>query len=459
MKNFTLLLPLIFASVASAQTAPQPSPAPQSEIRPGDGFPGKISAYKVTPDLKPYLDRFGLTAGWFHRDSISDVPNVIMRHRLVSNEIPYLLYTPKVSPQQQKQAVPMVMYFGGTGEHGTNLVEQFHQTTIFDKITSAEFQKKHPCYIFAPMVPKQTQFLNTAPKRSMPMTDLVCDAMYAVIRNANNPPVDTNRIYLTGLSFGGSASFMFPSSHPGRFAASVPVASWHPVFLVPKKDPGNYWLLYNEEEFNIEVVQEIIADFAKTVNERGGEFRKSTFPDKGHNAWDKAWREDVVWDWMFSKTADGKPVKTDSPALLTSSAAKPVGDWARSASTVFLEGAVCTASKPGRDEGSGPERVADNLEATSFVADMKRGDWWQIEFAETVTGRIAVLSGYRDGKNPLTFARVETSADGKRWDKRGMFPKSGEFRMEQKTPMKFLRVYPESATIETVVLRKIEVQK
>ena len=42
----------------------------------------------------------------------------------------------------------------GTGEQGKDLVAHFNQTTIFSIITSPSFQKKHPCYLFAPMVPK-----------------------------------------------------------------------------------------------------------------------------------------------------------------------------------------------------------------------------------------------------------------------------------------------------------------
>ena len=78
------------------------------------------------------------------------------------------------------------------------------------------------------------------------MADLVCDAMYAVINAAKNPRVDTNRIYLTGLSYGGSAALTFPFGYPGRFAASLPVAGYAGECSVPDEKPGNIWMLYIE---------------------------------------------------------------------------------------------------------------------------------------------------------------------------------------------------------------------
>ena len=415
---------------------------------PGYGFPGRLEKYGVTPDLKRQLERFSLAAGWFRRDkSALDMLKAHELELLPANEIPYLLFTPK----RGAKPVPMVIYFGGTGEHGTNLVEQFHQTTIFSKITSPEFQKDNPCYLFAPMVPKGA-YLQCGRAWNPPMADLVCDAMYAVIRDSARPPVDTNRLYLTGLSYGGSAAYTFPFGYPGRFAACLPVAASASASSVPDGRQSSFWLLYNEQEYASEQARQTLADMARAINERGGEFRSSSFPDKGHNAWDKAWREDAVWQWMFSKTADGNPVAE------AEGAAKPVVP--RKSPGMFIENAVCSASKPGHDDGTGPERAADGLDATCYVSaePFKRGDWWQIEFAEPVEGLITVKSGYRNGTGRATSASVETSADGTKWERRGRFMRStGECSINQPTPVKHLRVVSESQGGETLVLREVEV--
>jgi hypothetical protein len=40
----------------------------------------------------------------------------------------------------------MIIYFGGLGEHGTDLGKQFRQTKVFEKVADLNFQKRHPCY-------------------------------------------------------------------------------------------------------------------------------------------------------------------------------------------------------------------------------------------------------------------------------------------------------------------------
>ena len=195
-----------------------------SHLRPGSGYPGELAAYEASPALQRNLEQFNLTAGWFKRAPLPAEGYHVDPKRCPVNELPYLLFTPK----RGRKPVPMVLYFGGTGEHGTNLVDQFRQTTVFAKVTAPAFQERHPCYVFAPMLPKGGVIRSALKGLSSNLADLVNDAMYAVIASLDSPPVDTNRLYLTGLSWGGAVAFELPCGHPGRFAASVPVSCRNP---------------------------------------------------------------------------------------------------------------------------------------------------------------------------------------------------------------------------------------
>ena len=418
-------------------------------VLPGHGYPGKLEPYDETSELKARMERFGLTSGWFRRAPLP--PSGEYRFnpkKCPANELPYLLFSPK----RGRKPVPMVLYFGGTGEHGTNLVDQFKQTTVFEKVADPDFQKRHPCYIFAPMLPKGGAIRTGQPAgHASNLADLTSDAMYAVIATLNSPPVDMNRIYVTGLSWGGAAAFEMSCGYPGRFAACVPVSCIQSPGRIPKERPGNYWMLYNETSYQSEWSQSAIRDIEGRVKGGGGDFRQSTFPDTGHDAWSKAWREDGVWEWMFSKTADGKPVGSGTGPRPTSP--KP-------AAGAFLEDVVCAASKPGMDDGHGPERAADGLDATCYVSGepMGRGDWWMIEFAEPVKGRITVHSGTRSGEGRLSSGRVEVSRDGRLWSRAGGFSRrTGDCSFVQRSGIKFLRVLPEPAKPETLTLREITV--
>lgn len=412
----------------------------------GSGYPGKLERERGLPKLKTYLNRYGLKAGWFRRasDAVERV-KPSKRKSLLSNELPYLLF----SPRQISRPVPLLVYFGGTGEHGTNIVTQFNQTTIFEKVTSPEFQRRHPCYLFAPMLPVGSD-ARCGKGWGTPMSDLVCDAMYAVIREVKTPQIDTNRLYLTGLSYGGSVAYTFMFGYPGRFAAAVPVAGFATHNLVPDEKSGNIWLIHNENEYASPEMQDVLSNVAMTVAARGGEFRVSTFPDKGHNAWDRAWNEDVVWDWMFSKTADGTPVVGSEKSV---EAVNKVS---------CLDGARCMASRPGRDSGCGPDRGADGLATTCYVSDSPVSplDWWRIDFQAPVLGRISVLTGMLDGHGILTKGIVEVSEDGKSWKQVGLFSKrTGVCRILLKTPIRHLRVRARTRNHQPLIVREVVISE
>lgn len=420
----------------------------------GNGYPGRVMAYETTPELQALLDRYQMTAGWFRRAAIDPEEYFLDLDKCPVNELPFILYKPKHSGGR----IPMVIYFGGSGEHGTDLMRQFHHQTVFAFLTSPDFQKRHPCYVFAPMFPEKGVYRGGLPGRPSCLSDLACDTMYAVIRENRFPPVDTNRLYLTGLSYGGGVAFELPCLYPGRFAAALPVSSFQSPAMVPEDKPVDFWLFHNEDSYLSPSAKRSLAELDKAVRTSGGDFRVSVFPESGHNAWDKAWREEGAWEWLFSKTANGQPVRGNgfyrSSSTSTSRKKQDGG--------VFLREVTCTASTPGKDERHGPERAADNLDDTCYISaePMTRSDWWMAEFPEPVTGKIIIYSGTRTGEGRIGRARVETSEDGRTWRRRGSFKRStGACSLNLREGIRFLRILPDQSKPEVMILREIFVEK
>ena len=100
-------------------------------------------------------------------------------------------------------------------------------------------------------------------------------------------------------------------------------------------------------------------------------------------------RRDVVWDWAFSKSLDGKVRQLTKKGKR----ADPV--------SLSLSSAICSASVPGLDSGHGPERVVDGLDATWYESKepFAKDDWWQVDLQTSVRGRfVLVLGDERGGK-------------------------------------------------------------
>ena len=389
----------------------------------GSGFPGRIESYEVDPPLKEHLNRFRLMAGRFVRNPVEGAGRELTTDS-ISNSIPFLLFTPKVSASK---AMPVILYFGGTGELGSDLSVQFRQSAVFRTICSDEFQKRHPSYLFAPLCPEGSSSLGpTQHGRGDDLGDLVFDALYALAANAK-PTMDLNRLYITGLSWGGHAAFHMPWAYPGRFAAGIPVSAAPTAHMVTTNAPCSFWALYNEGEPHRTAIEERMRKTKEIVEAHGGELRWSTFPDAGHDAWTKAWAEPAVWDWCFSKTADGRPV----PGART----PPTTAEATSAQTPRL-----AATRPGTP-GHEPERASDGLAATWYEGDgpAKTGDVLESELPEPRSGRLRVELRGTEAERPR--CHVETSADGRIWTRVGTISrKTGAFAATLTTPVVRVRI-------------------
>ena len=422
---------------------PKPWDLPESypaKILPGDGYPGRLEPWPETAELKARLAKYGFRAGAFQRDAFPDRFRPTDRF-FPTNRLPYLLLAPDRRPPKP---LPMVVYFGGWGEQGSDLLLPFRQTAVFDKVCDPAFRKRHPCVLFAPMIERTAVGVSTDGGPS-PTQELICDAMYAVIRDLGPGVVDTNRLYLTGLSYGGRIAYDLVCVFPDRFAATVPVAADEPPGMIPEEWPENVWTLRNEGERTTPEDRERRAKAKARVRAAGGDFRESEFPAEGHDAWHAAWREDRVWDWMFSKTRDGRPAEG---AAVAASAPVPEPLAAR-----------CTASAPERDARHRPEHAVDGLDGTAFVSGrpMGKGDWLQVEFESPVSGRIVVRTGDGSGRGTLSGGRVETSVDGRLWTRRAsVSSRTGEARFSEPGRIRFLRLLPEPKAPEVLVVREIE---
>ena len=416
--------------------------APSTSGLPPD--PGRLAPYAVSDALRLHLGRFGLSAGMFVQES-ADEPGK-------TNELAYLLFKPKRGGRQ----VPLVLFVPGGGELGNDLSRQFRQRTIFEKVTSEEFQKKHPCYLLVIAPPEDAPDLcgRTEDWRPGRFQLPFLSALACIAHAQNAPSVDMDRVYATGLSYGGRSIYGLSFVAPQLFAACAPVSSG--VFSpedVREERPGNWWHLYNEGDYarHPDSIPRLKA-FAERVRELGGDFRIGTYPAEGHTAWDAAWREDALWDWMFSKS-----LANERPAAV--GGVRPAKE--RKSDQALAGKVVCTASKAGADAKRGPERAADGLDATAYVSavPMEAGDWWMCEFKEPVTGRIRVQTGWLDGTKRLSRGHVEVSKDGKLWSRAAsVSQKTGEASFQQRDPIRFVKLLTEPRTPEVLTLRELRLE-
>ena len=409
---------------SAASAAPKKPVNEQSSIRP----------FSVPPELDADMARYSLRA-YENTDA--------------ANPVKGLLFTPK---PVGANPLPVIVYIPGCGEIG-EVGNQFRQRAIFDRVTSSDFQDKYPCYLLAVSPPQtSTTLLGGLPGRPADRQKSVHEFAMEVCRTRKRPKADMGRIYLTGFSYGGNGVYALAQHFPERYAAAVPIAALPPLpEYFSKERPGFWWHFHNEGDYTRHGLGvQRIEEFAKLVNDAGGDFRIGQFPSEGHDAWTKAWREDAVWDWMFAKSLNG-PVKQ-----LTKRGRKaaPV--------SLSLASAVCTSSVPGIDDGHGPERVVDGLDSTWYEPSgpFGRDDWWQVDLQSGISGRFNVVSGNEQGAGRVKGGFVETSSDGKRWVRAGSFSaKDGVCSFLSRGSIRYLRVKSAAVRPQNICLRRLAVVK
>ena len=121
----------------------------------------------------------------------------------VTAKIDYLLFLPP-GYEKSKQRWPLILFLHGSGESGTNLAKV--KTEGLPKIV--ESMPDFPFILVSPQSAGRGWNSDT-------LNALLDDVIHKC-------RVDKHRIYLTGLSMGGSGTWMLAAAHPERFAAIVP---------------------------------------------------------------------------------------------------------------------------------------------------------------------------------------------------------------------------------------------
>jgi len=126
-------------------------------------------------------------------------------------------------------------------------------------------------------------------------------------------PVDPRRIYLTGISDGGTGVWDALKTWPACFAAGVPMsgmtelAGLAPIAGVPQ------WIFHGAEDNDTDIETgyggEMVGSRAvvRALRAMGGKPQYTEYPDEMHPMWHRAYATPELLPWMLSQRLHGKP--------------------------------------------------------------------------------------------------------------------------------------------------------
>jgi predicted peptidase len=187
-------------------------------------------------------------------------------------------------PQNIKSKKPLIVFLHGSGERGTDL----------DKLKihgPLKYIKNHEldAFILAPQCAENSNWN--------------AESLYQLIQKVckeNN--IDTNRIYLTGLSMGGWGTWDLGLAHPEMFAALVPIASF--VNLMQEDEACKAKAIpiriFHGLLDDVVILNSVTAVY-KNLKACNADIKLTVFDDADHDSWSKVYDNPEIYDWMLQQ--------------------------------------------------------------------------------------------------------------------------------------------------------------
>jgi predicted peptidase len=227
--------------------------------------------------------------------------------------MPYRLLAPK--PLSAGAKYPLVLFFHGSGERGDDNQKQLQHAVR--RFVAPDFLKEYPCFVVAPQCPTQLnnqQTLWTGERERMRLMKLAPEAaiplrtaLEMLIAIEKNLPIDSDRIYVTGISMGGFAAWEALIRHPQKFAAAIPVCGGGDVGQADRIKDIPVWAFHGAEDPTVPV--ECSRSMIKMMQKAGGHPRYTEYPGVGHNSWDRAFAEPELLSWLFAQKRTGVTIR------------------------------------------------------------------------------------------------------------------------------------------------------
>lgn len=213
--------------------------------------------------------------------------------------LPFRLLRPK-NEEKAGQKYPLVVFLHGAGERGTdNETPLVHGVVEFVKN-----QDRHPCFLIAPQCPSGKRWVEvdwSSPSHLMPTEPSApMQSLIALIEHLEKTlPIDSRRIYLTGLSMGGYGVWDLMARQPGRYAAAVPVCGGADETKAAELARTPVWAFHGAKDGV--VVPQRSRNAIEAVKKAGGIAKYEEYPDVGHDSWNRAYANRDMHDWLFER--------------------------------------------------------------------------------------------------------------------------------------------------------------
>ena len=237
---------------------------------------------------------FGIIPDSFSQSSL------FSHERYVSAEGDTLKYRQLMSDYAPDTKYPLVIFLHGSGERGNDNEAQLKWGVL--NFASDEIMKMHPSIVIAPQCRANMSWVffeegefsyDPVPTRPMELLKELID------QTISNLPVDTNRIYITGLSMGGYGTYDALMRYSDLFAAGVPVCGGGDTSRASSIADIPIWIFHGALDNAVDPADS--HNMLEALTREGAHPGFTQYPETGHFSWIAAYSDPMMMEWLYSQ--------------------------------------------------------------------------------------------------------------------------------------------------------------
>jgi len=209
----------------------------------------------------------------------------------------YLLFLPEGYKPRGAKRWPLLLFLHGAGERGTNLAK----VAVHGPPKIVKSRPGFPFIVVSPQCQDGESWSN--------------DALLALLDDVTAKlKVDTNRIYLTGLSMGGYGTWSLGTQYPERFAAIAPICGGGEtirVLLASRRKAVDLkslgvWAFHGAKDPVVPLEES--ERMVNALKKAGAQDVKLTvYPEAQHDSWTDTYTNEELYKWFLAH--ERKPSK------------------------------------------------------------------------------------------------------------------------------------------------------
>jgi predicted peptidase len=208
----------------------------------------------------------------------------------------YLLHLPEGYKESQTKTWPLMLFLHGAGERGNNI----KKIVTHGPLKEIKNGRELPFIIVAPQC-HEDEYWNT----------YALEALLDFILHKHR--VDSDRIYVTGLSMGGLGTWDCADLFGRRIAAIAPICPPMRRAFRPESTTNlPVWCFHGAMD-PVVPMNEVTLSISR-IRKAGAKVKFTVYPEAGHDSWTETYANDEFYTWLLSrKLSDRKLIKSKQP--------------------------------------------------------------------------------------------------------------------------------------------------